>query len=199
MTRLAGGLPESAMCRGDGFDRHHAALAGSRPTVGNVIVDAVAGERAQQNEQRKQRDQQARAEQHDLAGKVEGPQLQEEVLRERSFEPVLRRRPGFVPSGARRRCFPLSGTLAVVAVRLRHHAALFRRLGPRTKPSCTTHLGRLAGLSARRESGTFSWGNVSSQSRSPQLLRWERDLTSRRSSDCSSQLLHVGTRPNRSC
>jgi hypothetical protein len=68
-----------------------------RPAVqaqaqGNVVVDPLAGERAQQDDEREQRNQQARAEQHGLIGEVQGLQPDEEVLRERSFEPVPRPR-----------------------------------------------------------------------------------------------------------
>jgi hypothetical protein len=48
---------------------------------GNVVVHPRAGERGQQDQQRKQGDQQARAEQHDLIGKVEGLQPDDGTLR----------------------------------------------------------------------------------------------------------------------
>ena len=99
-----------------------------RPAVqakaqGNVIIDPLAGERAQQDDEREQRDQQARAEQHGLIGEVQGLQPLQEALREGSFEPVPSPRQRVVPGTVRWRCLPLRGRLPLLAVGLHHHAA----------------------------------------------------------------------------
>jgi hypothetical protein len=82
--------------------------------LGNVIIDTLTGERAQQDDEWEQRNQQARAEQHGLPGKVESLQPLEEALRQGSFEQVLRPRQGLVSGRARWRCFPLSGRLMLL-------------------------------------------------------------------------------------
>ena len=96
---------------------------------GNVIVDALAGERAQQDDEREQGDQQARAEQHGLIGEVQDLQPGEEALRERSFEPVSRPRQRLGSGGARWRWSGLRGGPTLPAVGLDHHAAPSGALG----------------------------------------------------------------------
>jgi hypothetical protein len=100
---------------------------------GNVIIDPLAGERAQQDNEREQRDQQARAEQHRLISEVESLQPLEEALREGSFEPVPRPRQRLVSGRAQRRYSPLSGRLTLLTVGLHHHAAPSGASGHRRK------------------------------------------------------------------
>src|SRR5690242_15030682 len=105
---------------------------GPGPGAGNVVVDALAGERAQQDDEREQRDQQARAEQYGLIGEIQALQPREEALRERSFEPVPRRRQHLVSGWERSRCFRLCAGLTLLTVGLDHHAALSGISGPLT-------------------------------------------------------------------
>jgi hypothetical protein len=68
---------------------------------GDVVVDALAGERAEQDQEREQGDQHARAEQYDLIGKVDGLELHDEALREGSFKPITGLRYGVALRAAR--------------------------------------------------------------------------------------------------
>ena len=91
---------------------------------GNVIINTLAGECAQQDDEREHRNQQTRAEQHGLAGKVELLQLPDEALRQRSFEPVPRRRRHFAARRTRWRRFPPSGGLTILTVGLQPRCPL---------------------------------------------------------------------------
>ena len=96
---------------------------------GDVIVNAVAGERAEQHEEREQGEQHGRAEEHDLTGEVENLQFPDEALRDRSPETFPRRCQGLVTREPRGRWFPRSRRLAVLLTGLHHRTARFRRLG----------------------------------------------------------------------
>jgi hypothetical protein len=107
-----------------------AAVKAARKTLADAEAarQRKLGECAQQDDEREHPNQQARAEQHGLAGEVESPQLPDEAFGKRSFEPVPRRRQSFAARRTRWRCFPPSGRLTILTVGLHHHAALFRRL-----------------------------------------------------------------------
>jgi hypothetical protein len=140
----------------------------------NVIIDTLAGERAQQDDEREQRDQQARAEQHGLAGKVQSLQPLEEALRQGSIEPVPRPRHSLVSGGARWRCFPLSGRLTLSTVGLHHHAAPSGAAGHRRNRMTLVNLGsQLQSCQAH--------SNILGSAKPPALMRAGRAQT-----ECSS-------------